>query len=70
MGFHPKKWKECLGVILAKPDKPDYSVPKAYRIISLLNCLRKVLEKIIATRLSYLADTTNLLQDTQISGRK
>ena len=60
MGFYPKKWKECLGVMLAKPDKPNYLILKAYRIISLLNCLGKVLERIIANRLGYLADITNL----------
>ena len=42
----------------------------SYRVISLLNCLGKVLEKILATRLSYLAETGELLQDTQIGGRK
>ena len=36
-------------------------MPKAYRVISLLNYLGKVAEKIIATRLSYLVETTDLL---------
>ncbi len=58
------------GIILPKPHKPDYSSPKAYRIITLLNCLGKILEKIIATRLSYLAHTTELLSHTQVGGRK
>jgi hypothetical protein len=45
-------------------------VPKAYRIITLLNYLSKVLEKIFATRLGYLANTTDLLHYSQIGGRK
>jgi len=57
-------------VILPKPNKANYSLPKSYRVISLLNCLGKVLEKILATRLSYLAETGDLLQDSQIGGRK
>ncbi|KJZ68630.1 hypothetical protein HIM_11979 [Hirsutella minnesotensis 3608] len=69
-GHHPKAWKEAIGVILPKLDKPDYSVPKAYRVISLLNCLGKVLEKLYASRLSYLANTTGLLSPTQLGGRK
>jgi hypothetical protein len=51
-------------------NKKDYSLPKAYRVISLLNCLGKAFEKILATRLSYLAETGDLLQETQIGGRK
>jgi hypothetical protein len=60
-GYYPNKWKEGIGIILLKPNKEDYTVPKAYRIITLLNCLSKVLEKIFATRLGYLVNTTDLL---------
>lgn len=69
IGYHPKRWKEATGAILPKPNKPDYSVPKAYRIITLLNCLGKVGERIMAQRLSFLAETTNLLHHSQIGGR-
>ena len=62
-GYYPKCWREGIGVVLPKPKKDDYSKPKAYRIITLLNCLEKVLEKILAVRLSYLANTTTLLHD-------
>jgi hypothetical protein len=69
-GYHPKGWREAIGVILPKANKKDYSLPKAYRVISLLKCLGKAFEKILATRLSYLAETGDLLQETQIGGRK
>ena len=59
--FHPQCWREGTGVVLKKQDKPDYSLPKAYRIITLLNCLRKIAEKIMATRLSYLSQVSELL---------
>ena len=68
-GYHPKPWKQAVGYILKKPNKPDYSAPKAYRVISLLNCLGKVSERILAQRLSYLAETTHLLHPTQLGGR-
>ena len=42
---------------------------KAYQVISLLNCSGKVSERILAQRLGYLAETTNLLYLTQIGGR-
>jgi hypothetical protein len=57
-------------VILLKANKKDYSLPKVYRVISLLNCLGKAFEKTLAIRLSYLAETGGLLQETQIGGRK
>jgi hypothetical protein len=70
-GTHPTQWKEGIGIILAKPNKEDYTIPKAYRIIALLNCLGKTLEKIFATRLGHLANSTaNLLYYSQIGGRK
>ena len=72
-GYHPKQWREAIGVILRKENtekKRDYSMPKAYRVISLLNCLGKVAEKIIATRLSHLAEMTDLLFPEQIGGRR
>ena len=70
IGYHPKCWKEATGAILKKQGKPDYSQPKAYRVISLLNCLGKVSERILAQRLGYLAETTTLLHPTQIGGRR
>ena len=54
-GHHPTQWRKGLGAILRKPNKSDYSKPKAYRIITLLKCLEKVSEKIIANRLIYYA---------------
>ena len=36
----------------------------------LLNCLNKISEKIIATRLSHFAEHSNLLHNEQMGGRK
>jgi hypothetical protein len=36
-------------VIIPKPNKPDYSSIKAYCPIALLNCIGKVMEKLMAT---------------------
>ena len=69
-GHHPKCWRQAIGITLAKPNKPDYSSPKAYRIISLLNCLGKVLERILAKRLGQMAESGPLLHDSQMGGRQ
>ena len=69
-GYHPTPWRESIGIILPKPNKVDYSIPKVYRIINLLKCIGKVLEKIYTTRLGYLANTTTLLHNSQIGRRQ
>jgi hypothetical protein len=54
-----------------KSDKLNYSISKTYRIITLLNCLDKVVEKIIAVQLSYTAEINDKLLDfDQIRDRK
>jgi ribonuclease HI len=70
IGYHPICWKQATGAILRKQGKRDDSIPKAYRVIALLNCLGKVSERILAKRLGYLAETTPLLHPTQIGGRQ
>jgi hypothetical protein len=54
----------------ARPLYRDYELPKAYRVISLLNCLGKVAEKIVATRLSNLAEVKKVLHHMQIRNRR
>src|SRR5438034_3486114 len=68
-GYYSKCWKEAVGVILRKENRKA-TIPKSYRVVSLLNCMGKVAEKIIATRLSYIAETTDLLEINQMGGRK
>ena len=46
-----KPWKRFITVVLRKPGKPRYDVPKAYRPIALLNTMWKVLMAIIADRI-------------------
>ncbi|KAF7118717.1 hypothetical protein CNMCM5793_008337 [Aspergillus hiratsukae] len=69
LAYHPKRWRRAKIVVLRKPGKPDYSNPGAYRPISLLNTLGKLLEAVVARRLSYLAEKHSLLPDTQFGGR-
>ena len=45
-------------------------MPKSYRVISLLNCLGKISEKIIAKRLAHLANTSNIIHFNQMGSRK
>jgi len=44
LGFHPGIWKTAKGVVIPKLGKPDYSKVRAYRFISLLDVISKLLE--------------------------
>lgn len=69
LGHYPQRWKAAKIVVLRKPGKSDYTSPSAYRPISLLNTLGKLLEAVVARRLSYYAEKYKLLPDTQFGGR-
>ncbi|CEL11943.1 Putative Reverse transcriptase [Aspergillus calidoustus] len=69
LSHYPDQWKRARIIVLRKPGKPDYAVPGAYRPISLLNTLGKILEAVMARRLSFWAETWKLLPNTQFGGR-
>ncbi|KAH9962560.1 hypothetical protein BC827DRAFT_1130168, partial [Russula dissimulans] len=48
VGHHPKIWKEAVVCVIPKPNRTDYSLVKNFRPISLLECLGKLLEKVVA----------------------
>ena len=52
-------------MVLSKPEKPDYSSPSSFRIIVLLETVSKILERIIANRLSLLARLVGLIHPHQ-----
>lgn len=56
LSHHPQAWQSAKGIVLRKADELDYSIPKVYRIISLLNCLGKVFERVAADLLSQTMD--------------
>jgi len=52
---HPPEWKVANCVVIPKPGKSSYTLPKSYRPISLQSCFGKILEAIVAKRLSQAA---------------
>ncbi|CAA7264644.1 unnamed protein product [Cyclocybe aegerita] len=53
VGHWPRIFKESLSVIVPKPNKPSYAVPKTFRPIVLLITFGKLIEKMIANRIQF-----------------
>ncbi|KAL5259722.1 hypothetical protein ACHWQZ_G009982 [Mnemiopsis leidyi] len=47
LGVTPTSWQYTTGCIIPKPNKPDYTNPRAFRIISLTSNFQKLLERLI-----------------------
>ncbi len=68
-GLMYKPWKASTTVMLRKPGKPCYDIPKAYRPIALLNTMWKVLSAIITNHISFLTEEHQLLPTNHFRGR-
>jgi ribonuclease HI len=70
LGTHPRIWKVAKAVVIPKPDKTDYSLARSYRVISLLNCLGKLVEKVAANLISSYLEKNGLLHQGQFGCRR
>ena len=64
-GSHPLTLKRADGIGLDKPGKPSYDSPSSFRVIVLLQTFSKILERIMNSRLSCVAQATGLLNPHQ-----
>jgi hypothetical protein len=69
LGHHPPRWKEAKVMAIPKPDKADYSLPKAHHPISLLETMSKLLEKAVAKRMQHDIVKHELILANQFGGR-
>jgi hypothetical protein len=69
-GYCPKHFRNAVTIALRKPGKSTYSAAGSYRPIALLNTIAKLQEFILARRISYLAETHNLLPRTHMGARR
>ena len=67
--YYPKSFRVARTIVLHKPSKPDYSDPGAWRPITLLSTIGKVIETLAARQLSSLAEREGLLPDSQMGNR-
>jgi hypothetical protein len=72
LGIHPQSWKTAQGILLKKPGKKpeEYSLVRAYRVISLLNSLGKVVEKIAAEAIAKHCKAVGALHRGQMGCRR
>jgi ribonuclease HI len=69
-GVLPSQWRHAKIIPLKKPGKDNYTVAKAWRPISLLSTLGKVLESVVAERISHAVETYGLLPTNHFGARK
>ena len=69
-GSLPSQWRNARIIPLRKPDKANYTLAKAYRPISLLATLGKLLESVVADRISYMVEEYGLLPTNHFGARK
>ncbi|XP_044716565.1 reverse transcriptase (RNA-dependent DNA polymerase) domain-containing protein [Hirsutella rhossiliensis] len=65
IGHHPKPFREAEVVMITKPGRRNLSTPRAWRPISLLSCLGKGLERLIARRLAWASVHYGVLHSQQ-----
>jgi len=68
-GHHPREWKEATVCIIPKPGRADYTLPKNFRPITLLECLGKLVEKAVARLMYQEIIQLDLIPTNQFGGR-
>jgi hypothetical protein len=69
-GTLPRQWRHAKIIPLKKPNKENYTIAKAWRPISLLATLGKILESVVAERISHAVETHGLLPTSHFGARK
>lgn len=69
-GLLPDQWRHAKIIPLKKAGKADYTTAKAWRPISLLSTVGKVLESMPAERVSHTVETYGLLPKNHFGARK
>ena len=68
LSVFPNEWLTSKTVVICKPGRPDYSAPKAYHPIVLLDTMSKILSACIAEDIAWIANKLLLLPLTHFSG--
>lgn len=69
LNHYPAHWKVYDSLVLRKPGRTDYTVPKSYRPIVLLKTLGKPLSMAVAEDISYIVEKHDLLPKCHFGAR-
>ena len=70
LGYWPSHFKLSTIVIIPKPNKTVYDLPKLYWPIVLLNTIGKLFEKMIGEHLQFYTISNNFIHQSQLGGLK
>jgi hypothetical protein len=68
-GHHPRQWKEAVVCVIPKLNCTDYTLAKNFRPITLLECIGKLLEKVVAKLIYSKMDKNLIMPTNQYGGR-
>jgi len=64
IGYWPTHFKTSTTIIILKPNKSSYDLPKSFKSIVLLNMLGKLIKKVISDRLQFLVISNNFIHQS------
>ena len=67
LDYWPTHFKILTTIVISKPNKISYDMPKSFRPIVLLNILGKLIKKVIGERLQF---SNNFIHQSQLKGLK
>ena len=70
LGHWPSHFKISLTIVISKPNKASYNLPKIFRLIILLNILGKLIKKVISDRIQFHVVANNFIHHSQLSSLK
>ena len=69
LDIYSNSWHTWNTIVLRKPGKARYDVPKAYQPIALMNTIGKLLSALLTEDMSYMCEKYRLLPDMHFGGR-
>ena len=70
LGYWPSHFKRSTMIVIPKPNKKSYNLPKVFRPIVLLNTVSKLIKKVIRERLQFNTASNEFIHPSQLSGLK
>ena len=70
LGYWPSHFKRSTTIVISKPNKKSYDLPKVFRPIVLLNIVDKLIKKVIGERLQFNMASNKFTHPSQLGGFK